>query len=159
LDAVALQPDLSIKTLILNWWKTRAYKHKGAEITLYLLFFSGLLLWDWLGLEWQALRFLLFSHMVIGLVIFPLTVVPFWLSHRKLLARTRKPSFIRTGRAIECLLLNCGLSGVYLIFWGVPGDTLGWLMQILHFYSSWLLAPLVFYHALRWSVLNLRRYF
>jgi len=157
LDAVAV-PAFPIKSLILDWWKARAYKHKGAETALYLMFFSGLLLWDWIGLDWQFMRFLLFGHMFIGLFVFPFTMLPFWLSHRKLLLRTRKKSFIRTGRFIEYLLMLCSFSGVYLIFWGAPGGYLGWLMQTAHFYSSWLLAPLIFYHALRWSVLNIKRY-
>tara|TARA_R110001592_G_scaffold113322_1_gene312358 strand:+ start:2142 stop:2639 length:498 start_codon:yes stop_codon:yes gene_type:complete len=147
-----------IKTSLSNWWKSRAYKHKGAETLLYFMFLSGLLIWDLVGLQWEIKRVLIFAHLIVGLLVFPFIILPFWLSHRALLLRTKKPLFIRTGQAIELILSVCVLSGVYLVFWGAPGNTLGWLMQSAHFYSSCLLAPLIFYHALRWSVLNIKRF-
>jgi len=140
------------------WWKTRAYKNKGAESILYLMFFSGLLVWTWLDASWQIQRTMLFVHIAFGLFIFPFTVVPFWLSHRNLIKRSRKVFLKRSGTVLDYLLATCSLSGVYLFFWGAPGNDFGWLIQNIHFYTSWLLVPLIFAHALRWSVLNLRQY-
>jgi len=154
-----MEMNAAMRAVVFDWWTSQAYRHKWAESTLYGLFFSGLLVWDWLGVDWHVLRAMLFLHIITGLFLFPVTVLPFWLSHRSLLAKTGKKTFIRTGRVIELLLATCALTGGYLILWGAPGDTLGWLMQNLHFYSSWLLAPVIFYHAFRWSVLNLKRYF
>jgi len=147
-----------ISELLKDWWKARAYKHKFAETVLYLMFLSGLFVWAWLDFSWQIQRAMLFVHVVAGLFVFPISVVPFWLSHRSLINRSQKKFFNRTGLLLDYLLAFCFLSGLYLVFWGAPGNDFGWLVQNIHFYTSWLLVPLVFAHALRWSVLNLRRY-
>ncbi len=136
----------------------RAYRHKGAEALLYLMFVTGLLLWPFLELHWSWARGLLLAHMLLGVLAFPFLVGPFWWSHRALLLHSRKPLLRATGQVLELLLASCVISGLYLVFVGAPGNALGNWMSGLHFYTSWLLTPLVFYHALRWSVMNLRRY-
>lgn len=160
-SAVATHPTASqtLVCVIKNGWASLAYKNKWAESLLYLMFVSGLLLWDAIELSWQVKRLLLPLHMLVGASLFTLVVGAFWSTHRRLLQRSQKKKLRQTGAVIEWLLICCCVSGFYLFFAGAPGDTLGWLMSNLHFYSSWLLAPLVFYHALRWSVLNLRRRF
>ncbi|KXI23073.1 hypothetical protein [Photobacterium sanguinicancri] len=142
-----------------QWWLSLAYHHKWAESLLYMMFFSGILLWDRVGVMWQVERWLLLAHMLVGATLFSLIVGAFWGAHRRLIVKSNKPFLRQTGTLIEWLLIACSLSGFYLIFYGNTGNTLGVVMQNIHFYSSWLLAPLVFRHAMRWSVLNLSKFF
>lgn len=139
-----------------GYWLKQAYRHKNAEKLMYVMFVSGFLLWDQLSLPWTIERWLLLAHMVIGVSLFLWIVGMFWSAHRRLLMRSKK-SFLRiTGRMTEALLVLCVSSGVYLFFYGVTGNTLSVFIQDVHFYSSLVLTPLVFRHALRWSVLNLK---
>ncbi|MCW8330833.1 hypothetical protein MD588_18740 [Photobacterium sp. SDRW27] len=140
------------------WWHRLAYHHKWAESLLYVMFFSGLLLWDTVNVAWQLERWSLLVHMLVGATLFTLIVGAFWGAHRRLITSSNKPFLRQTGTAIEWLLITCSLSGFYLFFYGTPGNPLGVFIQDVHFYSSWLLAPLVFRHAMRWSVLNLSKY-
>ncbi|WCE32498.1 hypothetical protein [Vibrio sp. SCSIO 43137] len=138
-----------------QWWAKLAYHHKWAEAMLYLMFISGVLLWNRVELAWQAERWVLLTHMLVGISLFSVIVGAFWASHRRLITASNKPFLRKTGTIIEWLLVICSLSGFYLFFFGVPGNQLGFLIQDIHFYSSWLLAPLVFRHAMRWSVLKI----
>ena len=158
-DALSVDANPSLSKLLKTWWKARAYKNKGAEVVLYLMFVSGILVWAWLDISWHITRLMLPVHIVFGLFIFPVTVLPFWLSHRNLIKQSKKQFLKRTGTALDYLLVVCSVSGIYLVFWGAPGNDLGWLVQNIHFYSSWLLVPLIFSHAFRWSVLNISNYY
>lgn len=122
---------------------------------MYFMFVSGVLLWDRLSVDWQAQRWILLAHMMIGVSLFSVIVGAFWSSHRRLIQRSNKTFLRHTGTLIEWLLFICSLSGFYLFFYGNTGNVLGHLIQDVHFYSSWVLAPLVFRHALRWSILKL----
>jgi hypothetical protein len=144
---------------VTTYWKKQAYRHKNAEKLMYLMFLSGLLLWDWLAVPWGLERWLLLAHMVVGMTVFLWVVGLFWSAHRKLLLRSKNDFLKLTGRLTEVLLGVCVASGVYLFFYGVTGDTVSVLIQSVHFYSSLLLTPLVFRHAFRWSVLNLKAKF
>ena len=143
--------------MIAAWWKQLAYRHKSTEFLLYLMFVSGVLLWDKIALSWQISRWLLPLHMIIGVTLFSIIVGAFWSSHRKLITKSKKAFLRQTGTLIEWLLVVCTLSGFYLFFYGNTGNSISQLIQDLHFYSSWLLAPVVFRHALRWSILNFRK--
>jgi len=121
------------------------------------MFVTGLLLWDRINISWQLERFALLTHMMIGISLFSLVVGAFWSSHRNLLQKSNKRFLKQTGTVIEWLLLVCSLTGFYLFFYGNTGNTLGILIQDIHFYSSWILVPLVFRHALRWSVINFKK--
>ncbi|MCP5080039.1 MAG: hypothetical protein GY951_18585, partial [Psychromonas sp.] len=107
--------------------------------------------------NWQVKNLMLVIHMLVGISLFLLVVGAFWSSHRALLKSSKKSFLRQTGTVIEYLLIICSVSGIYLFFYGNPGNATGLLMQDIHFYSSWLLTPLVFAHALRWSVLNLTK--
>ena len=141
-----------------QWWQRLAYHHKWAESLLYVMFFSGLLLWDAVAVSWQIERWTLLVHMLVGATLFTVIVGAFWGAHRRLITSSNKSFLRQTGTVIEWLLIVCSLSGFYLFFYGKPGNTLGVIIQDVHFYSSWLLAPLVFRHAMRWSVLNLNKF-
>ena len=137
-----------------QWWQRLAYHHQWAEALLYIMFISGVLLWGRVEIYWQVERWVLLGHMLIGVSLFTLVVGAFWVSHRRLITKSKKAFLRQTGNAIEWLLIICSLSGFYLFFIGKPGNDLGLFIQDLHFYSSWLLAPLVFRHAMRWTVLK-----
>ncbi|MBR7629956.1 hypothetical protein KAT72_13220 [Aeromonas popoffii] len=139
-----------------QFWQWLAYHHQAAEGTLYLMFFSGLLLWEPLTPLWSLARWALFLHVMLSLTLFPLLFGAFWLSHRTLLRRSNK-SFLRiTGRIIEGLLLVCLASGLLLILHGTPGDSMGSLASWAHWLSALLLTPLVLRHAWRWTILQWR---
>ena len=158
---IATTDNSEIKGLrqqLTSWWTTLAYHHKWAEAMLYMMFFSGLLLWGQLDVSWQIKRVMLLLHMVVGVSLFTVIVGAFWSSHRNLLNRSKKRFLRQTGTIIEWLLVLCSVTGFYLFFYGDNGNQLGWVMHNVHFYTSWLLVPLVFAHAFRWSVLNIRQF-
>lgn len=148
----ASQPSISSRLQAV--YQRLAYHHKKAEFVLYLMFISGLLLWPMIDIAWQVERLVLLMHMLAGLTIFPIFVGSFWLSHRRLLKGNKKEFLRKTGSIIEYLLVACTLSGIYLTFWGNTGNNLSIFIQDIHFYSSWLLAPLVLKHAWRWTILT-----
>ena len=53
-------------------WQWLAYHHQAAEGSLYLMFFSGLLLWEPLTPLWSLARWNLFLHVALSLTLFPL---------------------------------------------------------------------------------------
>ena len=140
------------------WWSKLAYRHKMAEFLMYFMFVSGLLLWERLSLDWHIGRWLLLSHMFVGATIFTLVVGVFWSSPRQLFTKSNKHFLKLTGRLVEVLLFACVLSGFYLLIFGNTGNQLCLVIEQIHFYSSWLLAPLVARHALRWSIINVKRF-
>jgi hypothetical protein len=150
---------MQTQSFLYNAWKSLAYRHKWTEVLLYIMFFSGLLIWPVIAVAWQIKSLMLVIHMLVGISVFLVIVGAFWSAHRTLLKNSKKRFLSTTGSVIEYLLIICSISGIYLFFYGNPGNALGILIQDIHFYSSWLLAPLVFAHALRWSVLNLTHYF
>ena len=151
----AATPADSANTFWQRWWQALAYRHQAAEWLIYFMFASGILLWDVAGLNWSLQRLVLPSHMLVGATAFSVIVGLFWSAHRRLLQHSKKRLLRVTGSVIEWLLAACTVSGFYLFLWGNTGNTLGWLMSELHFYTTWLLVPLVFRHAMRWSVLKL----
>lgn len=157
MSATVIKRPTQVSASVNEWWRKQAYRHKWAEFLIYFMFVSGLGLWDSLAINWQIERWLLLSHMLIGATLFSLIVGIFWSSHRNLLLNSKKSFLRQTGSLIECLLFVCAATGFYLFFYGNIGNSLGQLIQDVHFYSSWLLAPLVFRHALRWSILKFKK--
>ena len=139
-----------------QFWQWLAYHHQAAEGSLYLMFFSGLLLWEPLTPLWSLARWNLFLHVMLSLTLFPLLFGAFWLSHRALLNRSNKPFLRITGRTIEALLLVCLASGLLLVLHGTPGDAMGSFASWAHWLSALALTPLVLRHAWRWTILKWR---
>ncbi len=146
-----------VPAFIHSYWLRLAYRHKWAEFFLYFMFVSGLMLWERIEISWQMERWTLLIHMLIGISIFSLVVGAFWSSHRRLFLTSKKPFLRKTGTLLEWLLSICSLSGFYLFFYGNTGNQVSLIIQDVHFYSSFALVPLVFRHALRWSIINFKK--
>lgn len=147
----------TVRHQVAAWQARLAYRHEWAEWSLYLLVVTGLLLWNGFDLFWPVMRWSLVLHLIAGALLFPLIILPFWLSHRSLLNRSRKPRLRLTGRLIELGLIAMVVTGFYLLFWGNPGHALGHWMHEIHLLLTLPLLPLVLWHAFRFSVLRLRR--
>ncbi len=154
MDAVVAQPHKPFTTHVRNWWQRQAYLNQAAEWSLYFMFASGLILWELFTLPWAFERLVLISHVIASLIIFPLMVLPFWLSHRRLLKKSQKRLLIITGQLLDLLLLACAASGLFLFLIGNRGDNLGYLAFLIHLISALILAPILMRHAAKWSVLK-----
>jgi len=153
-EAVAEQPDRRITDALSQWWQGLSYRNKAAEWSLYFMFVTGFLLWNQISVPWPVERLLLVVHVVSSLLLFPVTVVPFWLSHRSLLARSKKKLLKVTGQLIDYILLGCMASGLFLVLLGNRGDDLGWFAYMVHLVTALVLVPLLIRHAAKWSVLK-----
>ncbi|MFD2230818.1 hypothetical protein [Alkalimarinus sediminis] len=153
-EAVAECPDTSITDALSQWWQSLAYRNRAAEWSLYFMFVTGILLWNQISIPWQVERLLLLVHVVSSLLLFPVAVVPFWLSHRKLLVRSKKKLLKVTGQLIDYILLGCMASGIYLVLQGNRGDDFGWVVYMVHLVTALVLIPLLIRHAAKWSVLK-----
>lgn len=135
-------------------WTRLGYRSKPAEITLYLLALTGLPLWDVFAVDWSIARQLLPLHLAVSLVLFPLLVLPFWLSHRSHLAGSHKPFLRRTGQIIEILLVLTVVSGLWLVIAGNRGDPIGAIAYWTHLILSVPVTVLVLVHAWRYGVVR-----
>jgi hypothetical protein len=135
-------------------WKQLGYRNTMAEWSLYALFVSGFLLWDILALPWAGVRLLLIIHVFLSIIIFPIYVLPFWLSHRRLLKNSNKRFLNITGQCLDLLLALCFFSGLYLLIEGNRGSELGYLVFLAHLISALILLPVIVRHSLNWSVLQ-----
>ncbi len=136
------------------WWQRQAYRNKAAEWSLYFMFVTGFMLWNQFTLPWGIERLLLITHVISSLILFPAAVLPFWLSHRKLLKYSKKKLLIITGLSLDLLLLLCALSGVFLFVVGNRGDEWGYLTYLTHLISAVIITPILMRHAVGWSVLK-----
>ncbi len=153
----SITEDLPAKSLIASFsdgWQQLAYRNKTAEWSIYFMFVSGLMLWNQFSIPWSLERVVLAVHLLSSLVLFPVVVVPFWLSHRKLLKRSKKKLLKVTGLLIDYILLGCALSGVFLVLMGNRGDLLGWSAYMTHLVTALIIVPLLIRHAAKWSVLR-----
>lgn len=137
-----------------SFWKRGGYRSKPAELVLYVLAISGLVLWSGFNLPWQLQRSTLAIHILVSLLLFPFLVIPFWLAHRAILAQSHKTSLRKTGQSIDYGLFLLSVSGFFLVFFGNRGDLLGQLAYWAHLLPALPLAVLVIWHAWRWSMLK-----
>ncbi|WP_417243079.1 hypothetical protein [Celeribacter sp.] len=148
--------DTQVKyaSLVSVFLKRASYRSKAAELILYVLSVSGLMLWAGFNLPWQMQRTTLAIHILVSVILFPPIVVPFWLGHRKILIRSTGTFLRRTGTMIEYGLLAVTISGVYLLFFGNRGDLVGQISYWAHLLTALPLTLLVARHALRWSLIK-----
>lgn len=135
-------------------WQQLGYRNKMAEWSLYALFLSGFLLWDILSVPWDGIRVLLILHLLLSIIIFPVYILPFWFSHRRLLKTSKKRLLNITGQCLDLILALCIFSGLYLFILGNRGDDFGNIIFLVHLISALILLPLVMRHSARWSVLQ-----
>lgn len=147
---------LSIKKSWDSYFTRLAFKNRAAEWTAIALFVSGLLLWDVLPVEWMIARWSLIIHIIVGILIFPLTTGVFWLSHRQLMLKSQKPRLRQTGRALDFILGGCFISGLVLTFLGDTGNLPASLTSDAHLISGLIMGPTMLIHAWRYSVLRFR---
>lgn len=137
-----------------SFWVRLGYRSKPAELTLYLLALSGLPLWDVLAVDWSVARLLLPLHVVMSLILFPLLVLPFWLSHRRHLAGADSAFLRRTGRLIEFFLILTIASGLWLVIAGNGGAPIGAFAHWAHLIVALPLALLVLAHSWRYGIVR-----
>ncbi|WP_445679919.1 hypothetical protein [Radicibacter daui] len=138
----------------LSLWRWLGFQSKPVELVLYFLAVSGLMMWSGFGIEWPIFRSALFVHALVAILFFPLFVVPFWLSHRELLAKKRKPLQTITGRVLEFVIAAIFLTGLWLVFFGNPGNAAGGVAHWVHLLLAVPFTALLVVHAWRFSALR-----
>lgn len=144
----------TVSTPLRQRWQALAYRNRAPEWCLYALAVTGLLLWSPVNLPWSWQRWNLTLHSLVGAVLFPVLVVPFWLSHRRLLTSSRRAFLRWTGRGLELMLVLLSVTGYWLFFIGHRGNAFEAWVGLVHLYLGLGLAPLLVRHAWRWSVLR-----
>lgn len=131
-------------------------KAKIVEIVVLALFISGIFLWDKIQLSWGIFKINQLAHIIIALLVFVVLLIPFIISHikehKKIIMKKRKGHLKRkqTGYGIflGLSILAIFLTGIYLFFIGNRGgDIYGQYSLDIHFYGSFLLMFLLFYHS------------
>lgn len=131
-------------------------KYKLIEITTYIMFLTGFLLWEDLNIAWQTYKISQLTHILFSLSISILLLLPFIMSHtkkhkktilkRKKTYKKRRQTFL--GILIGITLLILLVSGGYLLLVGNRGgDIYGIASNLLHFYLSFVFAFLIIYHS------------
>ncbi|EBA14782.1 hypothetical protein RSK20926_09819 [Roseobacter sp. SK209-2-6] len=143
-----------LRKTVVNFWRREGYRSKPAELVLYFLTISGLILWTGFNLPWQFQRTTLVLHILVSLLAFPLFVLPFWLAHRGILKRSEKPFLRLTGHIIEYALVLLTLSGLYLVFYGNRGNLTGQIAYWAHLLPALPLVVVLICHSKRWSMLK-----
>ena len=134
-----------------------AYENKVAEWVAITLFFSGLLLWDAIPVDWAIARWSLIFHLLVGLVVFPLTTGLFWVAHRRLMLTSNKAFLRKTGSFLDVIIGGCFVSGLVLTFLGETGNLASSLTADAHWLSGLILGPVMLVHAWRYSVLRFNK--
>jgi len=124
---------------------------RPAELSLYALLASGLVMFDQFGVGWAIVRWALVVHITAAVILVPCLVIPFWANHRYLAAVTRRRLQKWSGRTLEILLGLVILSGAWLLFVGWNGDLPGTIAHWTHLVVAVVLVALVLVHAWRSS--------
>ena len=145
------------QTWISNYIIRLTYQNKTAEWVAIALFFSGLLLWEAIPVDWAIARWSLIFHLLAGLIIFPLTTGLFWVAHRRLMLTSNKVFLRKTGSFLDVTIGTCFVSGLVLTFLGETGNLPSSLTADAHWLSGLILGPLMLVHAWRYSVLRFKK--
>lgn len=136
----------------MSWWGRMGYRSKRAEIVLYLAALTGLPLWSGFAEPWPLARWLLGGHVLVSLVLMPLILLPFWLSHRRHLAGSVSRFLRTTGQFIEIVLVVVVLSGLWLVVSGNRGPISGRVAYWAHLLAALPLIVLVLVHSWRYAL-------
>lgn len=131
-------------------------KAKFIEIMTWILFFSGIALWDKIEISRGLFKFDQLSHILVALVLFIFVLLPFVYKHlsehKKMILKKRKGHLkrkqITLGSILGLSLIAVFATGVYLFLVGNRGgDIYGMYSLEIHFYGSFILTFLLFYHS------------
>ena len=119
------------------------------KIFLILMFVSGILLWDTVGMKWEYYRALQATHIIGSIFASVLLIVPFISKHIYHHVVTNKLSS-PDGWIFALILVSIMATGFYLFLVGNSGgDIVGRYSSYIHLYSSFFLFFLFFYHIRR----------
>ncbi len=119
------------------------------KISIVIMFITGILQWDLIGLQWKYFTVLQAIHTISSLVVSILLIVPYINIHiykyrKNIIAKKRNSS---NGMLLGISLLLITLSGIYLFFIGNRGgDPIGEYSFIIHLYGSFVLLFFLWYH-------------
>ena len=105
-------------------------------------FFSGVLLWDFLGLPWELKRWLLLWHAPVSLTVLSFYLLPYAISHiRRYAPWLKGRGSIKgySGVSVSVLLIASVSSGFWLMFIGATGNNAGEIAAFLHLWGSFAL--------------------
>jgi Cytochrome c554 and c-prime len=111
----------------------------GYIVTLLILFFSGLFLWDTIDTTWEIQRWFLFWHAPISIIFILFYLAPYMLAHLKYHLPKLKDNPTHkqyTGIVFGVTLFISVASGGWLMFVGQRGEMLGKIAQFAHLWSS-----------------------
>ncbi|WP_321779559.1 multiheme c-type cytochrome [Sulfurimonas sp.] len=129
------------------------------EISVILMFLTGILQWDILNIEWEYFTTLQAIHIISSVFVSVILIIPFVNMHlykyrNNILANRRNST---NGMILGLTLFLIILSGGYLFFIGNRGgDTIGNYAFLVHLYGSFVLVFFLWYHT-AFSKANKRR--
>ena len=116
------------------------------KIFLILMFVSGILLWDIIGVKWEYYRVLEATHIIGSIFISVFLIIPFVNKHlyyHLVTNRVHSPD----GWIFVIILVSIIVTGFYLFLVGNRGgDIIGRYSFYIHLYGSFFLLFLLFYH-------------
>lgn len=129
------------------------------EISIIIMFITGILQWDYLDIQWEYFALSQAIHIISSIMVSVFLIIPFVNMHtykyRKNIIAKRKNS--GNGMILGIVLLLVTLSGFYLFFIGNRGgDEVGNYSFYIHLYASFLLLFFLWYHSI-FSNANIRR--
>ncbi|WP_294964437.1 multiheme c-type cytochrome [Sulfurimonas sp.] len=129
------------------------------EVSIVLMFLTGILQWIFLDLEWEYFTSLQAIHIISSILVSVLLIIPFVNMHtykyRKNIVSKRRNS--GNGMLLGIVLLLIIASGFYLFFIGNRGgDAIGNTSYLFHLYGSFALLFFLWYHSV-FSNANIRR--
>jgi DNA-binding beta-propeller fold protein YncE/nitrate reductase cytochrome c-type subunit len=129
------------------------------EVSIVLMFLTGILQWNFLDLEWEYFTSLQAIHSISSILVSVLLIIPFVNMHtykyRKNIVAKRRNS--GNGMLLGIVLLLIIASGFYLFFIGNRGgDAIGESSYLIHLYGSFALLFFLWYHSV-FSNANIRR--
>ncbi len=119
----------------------------NVKVLILTIFISGILQIDILNISWEYLRVISVIHAFASIILSIFYIIPFVNKHAYKYIVIKKVNSV-IGWILGFILLLSILSGFYLFFIGnTGGDILGIYSFNIHFYTSFILLALLFYHA------------
>ena len=120
-------------------------KYRWINIAIYLLFSSGIVLWEDINLAWEITRLVMPVHIILS-VLALFWLFPFLYEHIRKTFHSREKNRIITGYFFLFNFVLIIISGFYLFFIGNLGNRLDQVMFYSHLLPSFLLILGLLYH-------------